>query len=718
MADDGDYRDSRLSGRESDGDDGPSTNLWVGNLSMDTIDSDLMTLFAKHGVLDCVMTFSSRNFAFLYFKSPDDAKAAKDDLQGALVRGNSIKIEFARPPLGGPYESPLSKVLLIRYPPSVRIDEQMLHNAMILFGEIEHVKSFPSRSSSFVEFRSVDEARRAKEGLQGRLFNDPRIQILYSNSEFAQPKDDFLFGSGQGGGGGPRQDMIYGDHPFGRTKYFHRGGYPNNFPGSLPPNNMPGMGRPFPPRGFFDGGSEFLDDSAYHFREGVNFSRLSPVPGRQSPTISLPGMWDGFDARDAKRSRIDGSPFDEASLRGRRMDSQILRNPYALNGPDRVAAGPSSPMGAKRSAAGFPIRDHCWRGIIAKGGTHVCHARCVPVGKGVDSPLPEVVNCSARTGLDMLSKHYEEADGFDIVFFLPDSEDDFASYTEFLQYLRLKNRAGVAKLDDGTTLFLVPPSDFLTQVLKVSGPERLYGVVLKIPQQLGAPTSHYTERQQTPPAQSGYAASRLSEDRVPSLEYSRPLQEELLPRSTAGRPFSAQSLPISYGSNPMTSQPVEVSLTPELIATLAAVIPTSALATSTGPVQPPLSSTVRAPSVSVHWFLEMKCCRSCGASSLRLQFLVAPITSSLAFLLFWLGNSLQTRMIRFVHTQTLQLLLKKIYLAFNRLHLSLCCRSIAMWSRNKVGSSQGPSPACRVRRMLSLALAGVMGYLDQLRQQA
>lgn len=260
----------------------------------------------------------------------------------------------------------------------------MLHNAMILFGEIEHVKSFPSRCSSFVEFRSVDEARRAKEGLQGRLFNDPRIQILYSNSELAQPKDDFLFGPGLGGG--PRQDMFYGDHPFGRTKYSHRG-YPSNFPGPLPPNNMPGMGRAFPPRGFFDGGSEFFDDPAYHFREGVNFSRLSPVPGRQSPTVSLPGMWDGFDARDAKRSRIDGSPFDEASLRARRMDSQIARNPYALNGPDRVAAGPSSPVGAKRSAAGFPIRDHSWRGIIAKGGTPVCHARCVPVGKGIESPL-------------------------------------------------------------------------------------------------------------------------------------------------------------------------------------------------------------------------------------------------------------------------------------------------------------------------------------------
>jgi SPOC domain len=82
-----------------------------------------------------------------------------------------------------------------------------------------------------------------------------------------------------------------------------------------------------------------------------------------------------------------------------------------------------------------------------------------------------------------LSRHYYDAVGFDAVFFLPDSEADFASYTEFLQYLRLKNRAGVAKMYDGTTtLFLVPPSEFLTDVLGIRGPERLYGVVLHLPQ--------------------------------------------------------------------------------------------------------------------------------------------------------------------------------------------------------------------------------------------
>ena len=111
----------------------------------------------------------------------------------------------------------------------------------------------------------------------------------------------------------------------------------------------------------------------------------------------------------------------------------------------------------------------------------------------------------------MLAKYYADAIGFDIVLFLPGSELDFASYTEFLCYLKAKNRAGVAKCVDNTTLFLVPPSDFLTTVLKVTGPERLYGVVLKFsripsstsvqqPSHLSIPPTQYIDRQQMPPS--------------------------------------------------------------------------------------------------------------------------------------------------------------------------------------------------------------------------
>lgn len=90
-------RDQRPSGREPDDDDDPSHNLWVGNLPPDTVDSELMALFGKFGALDSVTTYAARNYAFVYFKHLDDAKRAKDTLQGSLVRGNAIKIEFARP---------------------------------------------------------------------------------------------------------------------------------------------------------------------------------------------------------------------------------------------------------------------------------------------------------------------------------------------------------------------------------------------------------------------------------------------------------------------------------------------------------------------------------------------------------------------------------------------------------------------------------------------
>lgn len=74
-----------------------SNHLWIGNLSSETDESDLTGLFAKYGALDSVATYSSRNFAFVYFKRIEDAKAAKGALQGTIVRGNPIKIEFARP---------------------------------------------------------------------------------------------------------------------------------------------------------------------------------------------------------------------------------------------------------------------------------------------------------------------------------------------------------------------------------------------------------------------------------------------------------------------------------------------------------------------------------------------------------------------------------------------------------------------------------------------
>lgn len=80
----------------------------------------------------------------------------------------------------------------------------------------------------------------------------------------------------------------------------------------------------------------------------------------------------------------------------------------------------------------------------------------------------------------MLSKHYYQASGAWVVFFVPGSDADIAHYNEFMHYLEEKQRAAVAKLDEEKTLFLVPPSDFSQKVLKVPGKLSISGVVLRM----------------------------------------------------------------------------------------------------------------------------------------------------------------------------------------------------------------------------------------------
>ncbi|CAN7007505.1 unnamed protein product [Brassica oleracea var. botrytis] len=622
-------------GRESDDSGFTSNNLWVGSITMDTTESDLTELFGRFGDIDRITAYSSRGFAFIYYRHVEEAVAAKEALQGTNLNGGLLKIQYARPAkpckslwvggisssvskddleeefskfgkiedlrflrerktafidyydidaalqarnmngtrMGGSYlrvdflrsqaprkeqwagsydnrngnvmnhkpqyphshedargDDQPSKVLWIGYPPSVQIDEQMLHNAMILFGEIERKKSYPSRHFSLVEFRSVDEARQAKEGLQGRLFKDPRITIMYSNDEIPPEQDDNSFYSGVKRS---RPGMFITDpslKPFrgSNDRSYNVSDY-NDVVGM-----EPNWRRPSP------NGSGILPSPAGH---GI---LPSPGQGMRNPMRSNPGSWEGYDPalmdRENKRTRRDGSA-----------------DGFTPMGVDERSFGRGS-VAARPPVRGYGDSDYIWRGMIAKGGTPVCCARCVPIGKGIETKLPEVVNCSARTGLDMLAKHYTEAIGFEIVYFLPDSEEDFASYTEFLRYLGSKDRAGVAKLDDGTTLFLVPPSDFLTDVLKVTGPERLYGVVLKLP----------------PPA-APVAASYRQESQSNPLSYMDQARDS--PANTGHSFYPPRGGAAPEQSRPSVSEPLRlpnnagVSLTPELLATLASFLP-------------------------------------------------------------------------------------------------------------------------------------------------
>lgn len=728
---------------------GPWLNLWVGNLSPETVDEDVMAVFGNYGAMDSVTSYFPRPYAFVYFRTIEDAKAAKQALQGIVIRGRPIRVEFARPAkpgktlwvggisqsvtkvqledifakfgeieeyrflryrgsaficfrriedaiaaqksmnwkhLGGseirvdfqrspplrrdwdaehdyrgsknmlptdqllspdemkyfhessPHlavrrqpqgrrDEQLSNVLWVGYPPELPIDEELLHNSMILFGEIERIQSIPSRNYCYVEFRSVDEARRAKEGLQGRLLGDSRIQILFANSELMPGVENPPISA---------QEIFLNEPPMGPVELFGPGhSLPSNhFPAPLAQNVMPQPNiliRPFT-QGFdphhggsdfheFGGGIRSFSDSIINNPMASNLKRLSPsAPGMINPGLVIRPPFrplqtgrDEFDIREPKRSRIDGFfPSSDAHFPGRIVDVDDMPDFSGLRHFDRnlIPRRQQTPdIRAHDPSRASPGIDYCWRGIIAKGGTPVCRARCLPIGNGIEAPFPDIVNCSARTGLDMLTTHYSEATGFDMVFFLPDSEEDFASYTEFLRYLGQKDRAGVAKFDDGTTMFLVPPSDFLTKVLKYSGPERLYGVVLKLPQQTATPgqqlpaimpPSDTMDPQLGLASQRNYGFMSQNEDQSLKVDYGSSSHERSIPHAGVERqslvhseePHAIPSIAQDHLKSHETTSKPEVSLTPELIATLASLMPTNSHFSAVIPAQMPSSSPV------------------------------------------------------------------------------------------------------------------------------
>lgn len=114
-----------------------------------------------------------------------------------------------------------------------------------------------------------------------------------------------------------------------------------------------------------------------------------------------------------------------------------------------------------------------WHGRILKSGASVCSVACVRGSPG-PSLLPDL-NCSARTDLSNLASHLR-AVPFTVIELAPLSSADVQPLSEFVGYLRERERAGVAKAGE-TTLFLVPPSEWAGAVLGVAPTANLLGVI-------------------------------------------------------------------------------------------------------------------------------------------------------------------------------------------------------------------------------------------------
>jgi RNA recognition motif-containing protein len=87
------------------------TKLYVGNLSFNTMDSDLKTLFAQAGtVVSCDIildkfTSKSRGFGFVEMSTQEEAAKAIADFNGKDLDGRALTVNEAKPredrPRGG-----------------------------------------------------------------------------------------------------------------------------------------------------------------------------------------------------------------------------------------------------------------------------------------------------------------------------------------------------------------------------------------------------------------------------------------------------------------------------------------------------------------------------------------------------------------------------------------------------------------------------------------
>lgn len=518
----------------------PSRKLWVGNLGPRISENVLSELFLRFGDIENIAYVPGRNFAYVNFKKAEDAVLALRGLHGSSVAGTTLRVEFAKgedehrqhkhsrrsvergePPqrrdLGAQHYSPEkssdkkgykssdpSEVLWIGFPSFLNVDEFMLRREFLPFGEIDKITSFPGRSYAFVRYRSIVSACRAKEALQGKLFNNPRVNICFARSDmptehgkgtengpFSQQfRSKFFTGSSE-----QDTEPFYGDEGFeSPIREFQRISPPfrsnldrargDMHSGELSRNNSSRFGadgyenmrsREFVPErrseDIFERHRASPEERPWRILQYERPQRVPPFVDSWAteersfplakkhkvdilPDKDLPEY--PFSDLEQDKHEIQRKPFPDFpehhsynkplgsvpfSLKVAHDFSRNLSHPHSetdeswnsvsrLNVDSRPLPNNSPKLHISNPEPTRPSRHGemwKWEGAIAKGGTQVCRARCFPVGKVLDFMLPEFLNCTARTGLDMLAKHYYQAVGTWVVFFLPESDADFVS---------------------------------------------------------------------------------------------------------------------------------------------------------------------------------------------------------------------------------------------------------------------------------------------------
>ncbi|GMI73962.1 Arabidopsis thaliana Split Ends 2 [Hibiscus trionum] len=465
-------------GNDRNGD--PSEVLWIGFPALLKVDEMILRkAFSPFGEIEKITVFPGRSYAFVRFRRLSSACRAKETLQGKLLGNPRVHICFAKSDGGsstsgrGPVNAPNSP----RFRSNGRLgsSENFLHDRS--FADLPEDTGIRSPYMSNYDSGDVDVysfKRKGSSWTGGNTYEpwrfgegepDPRVpQDVYERS---------------------KSPMRYHDYP---PKLPQKNAFYEE-PWDMPEDNYPVRGAKKMRTGTFPPEKELPE---YSLSDLEQEKRLFP---RMLSDIPQPEAFDkNFEPAVLGYKQIPDRSRSFTPTRGERNDHWKPSYDGFPVGSGSLQSNISERKRFTQELDQPSLKEWKWEGTIAKGGTPVCRARCFPVGKVLDMMLPEFLDCTARTGLDMLAKHYYQASSAWVVFFVPEGDADMGLYNEFMNYLGEKQRAAVAKLDDITTLFLVPPSDFSEKVLKVPGKLSISGVILRLDPSDSIGSAHPSER--------------------------------------------------------------------------------------------------------------------------------------------------------------------------------------------------------------------------------
>ncbi|XP_062107074.1 flowering time control protein FPA isoform X2 [Humulus lupulus] len=448
----------------------PSAVLWVGFPASLMVDETILRrAFSPFGEIEKITAFPGRSYAFVRFRSVISACEAKDTLHGKLFGNPRVHICFAKSESGS--NNGRSS---LNISPSPQFKSNGRHGSSENFWQDRKF----GNSTGDAYTRSPQHFSNLDSGDFDPYSSSRKGNLWMGGNNTAEQRRFGEVGSELG----LSQDMYeYQNSPRGKRGHLHD--YPQRFQQTSTLNEEPWD---LPEDVHFSHGAKKLKTGYYPSEKELP---EYPFLDQERERHAFPGQFSDFSQADRSNRKFVAGPFSDKQMYDHTLSAppQRERNNHWKETFDSPQLGSGSlqvnSVEEKRLTpeSDLPsLNEWKWEGTIAKGGTPVCRARCFPVGKVLDIMLPEYLDCTARTGLDMLSKHYYQAANAWVVFFVPESDSDIGFYNEFMHYLEEKERAAVAKLDEKTTLFLVPPSNFSEKVLKVPGKLSISGVVLRL----------------------------------------------------------------------------------------------------------------------------------------------------------------------------------------------------------------------------------------------